>query len=567
GNGYFVHYSEGIYVGYKYFETRHATDESYNYDKDVVFPFGHGLSYTEFEKSIVDMSEKDGTISVEVEVKNIGSKAGKDVIEIYYNPPYTGAVEKSTVNLVAFKKTAELPPGKTETYTIEFSAEDMASYDYVVHNSYVLEQGDYEIMLCENSHTVIDSAVWSLDEDIIFNDDNAGKRATDRQTATAQFSDALYDGDYLTREWDSSSRAFTGPSAGDYVASQEILDAMQVRVPTDAELGLTEKDLPGIGVKLDKTIMLSEMSAVPYDDPKWEAFISQLTLDELINLSGNAGYHIGPLKRLGVPRAFTPDGPSSITASIYAGLMMGKNGGGITYPCPVVIASCWNEEVYYLMGTSVGKEARAIGFDGWYAPAMNTHRLPFDGRNFEYYSEDGVLAGYTAGNVVRGATDQGIICFIKHFALNDRESNCRSQLFTWSNEQAIREIYLKPFEMAVKKGGAMGAMSSFNYIGLHWAGAHRGLLTEVLRGEWGFRGAVISDAAMTEYMSPVMANYAGGNLSLDAFHAMGLPLPNHCDKLKAAANDPDTRIGTTRALYQSGKDILYAFSRTWGITG
>jgi len=563
--GYFVHYSEGIYVGYKYFETRHDTDNFYNYNADVAFPFGHGLSYTTFNKSIASMNESNGTVTLQVNVTNTGTRSGKDVIQIYYNPPYTGNIEKSTVNLIAFKKTKEIAAGATERYSISFKTEDMASYDYKINQCYVMEEGDYIISLRDNSHELLDSRIWRLSSAIIYNSGNNGARASDYQIAVNQFNDANGTGDYLTREWNPSSRAFTGPRAGDFTASQEVLNAMLSENPTDSSLGLRSSDMPATGVKLSKPIMLSEMVNVPYDNPKWNEFISQLNISEMANLSGNAGYHIEPLKRLGVPRVYTPDGPSSVTTSLYSGLMMGKNESGVTYPCPVVIASCWNEDVYYMMGSSAGKEAKAMGFGGWYAPAMNTHRLPFNGRNFEYYSEDGMLAGITSGNVVRGATEQRIIVFIKHFALNDRESNCRSQLFTWSNEQAIREIYLKPFELAVKNGGAMGAMSSFNYIGLKWAGAHPGLLTEVLRNEWGFRGVVVSDAAMGDYMNPVMAGLAGGNMSLDAFTAMGLGFIFGSDakKLENAANDPQTQIGTTRSLFQSSKNILYAISRTW----
>jgi len=269
--------------------------------------------------------------------------------------------------------------------------------------------------------------------------------------------------------------------------------------------------------------------------------------------------------RLGIPRLYTPDSPTGVANSLFSGLMMGRNHRGATFPAPIVVASTWNQDLQYLKGYSIGNEARAMKFGGWYAPAMNIHRTPFNGRNFEYYSESGVLSGITASNVVRGATDQGLVVFLKHFALNEREANTRSQLFTFSNEQAIREIYLRSFEMAVKDGGAMGVMSSFNYIGLSWAGAHSGLLTEVLRNEWGFRGVVISDAAMSEYMNPVMAAHAGGNMALDAFTALGLRFifGSDANVLRDAANDPYTQVGTTNALAQSSKNILYAVSRSW----
>nr|AGS52902.1 beta-glucosidase [uncultured bacterium contig00019] len=566
GAGYFVNYSEGIYVGYKYFETRHDTDPGYNYYADVMFPFGHGLSYTAFDKNIMAMNESDGVITVRVSVTNTGNAAGKDVIQIYYNPPYTGAIEKSTVNLVSFRKTNIIAPGQTEYYSLTFNVEDMASYDYANNGCYVLERGPYEIMLRENAHVLIDSETYTVRNDIVYNDAGGG-RTTDHQTAVNQFSGAYGNGDYLTRAWNANSRAFTGPRAEDFTASQEVLTAIAGNpIPTDAQLRLTSADMPPVGVNLGAVITLNDMSNVDYDDPKWNDFVSQLTLEELASLSGNGAWTISEIARLGVPLSRTPDGATSIGSSIYSGAIMGVDGNGVTYPIPVVIASTWNTEIAYIMGKSIAMEGKAIGFNGWYAPAMNTHRTPFSGRNFEYYSEDGFLAGMIAANVVEAVAEEGFITFIKHFALNDRETNCRSYLFTWSNEQAIREIYLKPFELAVKLGGSMGAMSSFNFIGATWAGAHEGLLTQVLRNEWGMKGLVITDAAIYPFQNPVAASYAGGNLHLDVMAAWN-PLMASRIRLVEAANDNNHRIGMTRNLQRNAKNILYAVSRTWYITG
>lgn len=570
GEGFFAQYGEGIYVGYKYFETRDDTDETYDYDSEVMYPFGHGLSYTTFDKKILAMNEEDGTITVRVEVKNTGDMAGKDTIQIYFCPPYTGAVEKSTVNLLTFQKTNLIQPGDSEVYSLSFDVEDMASYDENVNKAYILEKGDYEIMLCENAHTMIDSTVWSLEDDIIYNDENDGKRESDMQVATNQFDEALeeYKGDFLTREWKQESRAFSGPAEEDFVPSEKILDIINNgwHVPTDRELNLTEKDMPEIGVTLDETIMLSDMVGVPYDDPKWDEFVSQMTIEEMCNLSGNAGYHIEELERLGIPRTYSPDGPAGIGTSIYSGPAMAYEGNGVTYPCAMVLASTWNEDIALLMGTSVGNEAQSIGFNGWYAPAMNTHRTPFNGRNFEYYSEDGVLAGKIAKNVVKGVTDKGVACFIKHFAVNDRESNDRYQLFTWCSEQAMREIYLKPFEAAVKEGGCMGVMSAFNYIGTDWCGASSSLLNEVLRNEWGFQGAVVSDAALYDYMDPVIGLYSGQDMSLNMLTAM-MGLPGQGKTLEQACEDPERKIGVAKNLHQACKNISYTVAQTWKVTG
>ena len=562
--GFFNHYAEGIYVGYKYYETRHDTDPSYDYDAEVVYPFGHGLSYTTFDKKIMAMNVEDGVITVRVEVTNTGDVAGKDVLEIYFNAPYTGAIEKSTVNLVAFKKTNLIEPGTTEHYSIEFALEDMASYDYKVNKSYVLEAGDYVISLRDDAHTVVDEETWTLSNDIIYNDEHDGKRPSDQQTAVNQFDSALGQDDYLTRAWDESGRAFTGPLEEDYTADQSVIDALTWTNPTDAELGLTEADMPATGVKLDTTLMLSDMVGVDKDDPKWDEFVSQLTVEEMATLCTSGGYTIGAIDRLGVPLSATPDGPSGMMANAWSGPIMGVSGSGVTYPTEVVLASSWNQDLAELMGSTVGSEAQALGFSGWYAPGMNTHRTAFSGRNWEYYSEDGVLAGEIGGSVVKGATEKGVICYIKHFALNEREAENRQSLFTWSNEQAIREIYLKPFEIAVKKGGSLGVMSAFNYIGYEWCGGNSALLNQVLRNEWGFDGVVITDSNRYSYMYVDQMLYAGGDLSLDFMAAFKLPGgDDQKNRLLAAAENPDTKVGFTLELQRASKDILYAVSNTW----
>jgi beta-glucosidase len=252
----------------------------------------------------------------------------------------------------------------------------------------------------------------------------------------------------------------------------------------------------------------------------------------------------------------------AIASNTYSGPIMGVEGVGVTYPAPSVTASTWNPDAGYLMGISVGTEAQAFGYNGWYSPAMNIHRTPFNGRNFEYYSEDGVLSGKIAAQVVKGANEKGVITYIKHFALNERETGVRSTLFTWSNEQAIREIYLKPFEIAVKEGGSLGVMSSFNYIGLHWAGGHEGLLNQVLRNEWGFKGLVLTDAHMYEHMNPMQMLYEGGDVSLDVM-AIWKGGANNSKIWLEAAKDPSTQINTIKNLQRASKNTLYAVSRSW----
>ena len=556
--GFFVHYAEGIYVGYKYYETRAATDLSYNYNADVVYPFGHGLSYTSFNKDIMAMNEEDGVITVRVSVQNTGNRPGKDVIEIYYNPPYTSAIEKAAVNLVAFKKSNEIAPGDTEYYSLSFPVEDMASFDYKTNKAYMLEKGDYEIMLMENAHTRLDSVTWNLSRDIIYNDAHDGKRSSDQITAVNRLDDALGIDDYLTRSWNQSSRAFTGPQQADYIAGNDVLTAIYWTPPTDAQLGLSGSP-PSTGVNAN--LKLADMINIPYSDPKWDQFVSQLTIEEMSSLSANGAWQINGIERLGVPRSLTPDGSTGIFATTYSGAVMGTNGVGVTYPTPVLIASSWNEDIGLLMGASVGNEGQAYGYNGWYAPSMNTHRTAFNARNFEYYSEDGLLAGKIAASVVKGAREKGIITFIKHFAMNERERDCRDTMFTWSNEQAIREIYLKPFELAIKEGGSLGIMSAFNFIGHTWSGGNEALLKGIVRGEWGFEGVIITDAAIHPHMLPLQYLAAGGDLDLDVYGAWGVATINTA--LKNAAEAPDTRIWVTKELQRASKDILYAVSRSF----
>ncbi|MDR2071384.1 MAG: glycoside hydrolase family 3 C-terminal domain-containing protein [Treponema sp.] len=560
--GFFNHYAEGVYVGYKYYETRAATDPSYNY-REVVFPFGYGLSYTTFKEEIMAMQVNDGVVTLRVSVENTGKRPGKDVLEVYYRPPYTGNIEKAAVNLAAFKKTNLIAPGGIEYYTISFNVEDMASYDYRNNQCWVLEKGDYEILLMKDAHTKIGSETWTLGQDIVYKDGQNGKRSSDRTAAVNRLDDALGIDDYLTRSWDSGGRAFTGPRTADFTAGTSALDALvDWKAPTDAELGLSG-EAPAHSQTLAAPLRLADMVTVPYGDPRWDTFVSQLTLKEMSDLAGNGAWQINGIERLGIPRSLTPDGSTGIFATTYSGAVMGASGAGVTYPTPVVIASTWNEDVARLMGISVGSEGQAYGYNGWYAPSMNIHRTPFNARNFEYYSEDGVLAGKIAASVVAGAREKGMITFIKHFAMNEREENCRDKLFTWATEQAIREIYLKPFELAIKEGGALGIMTAFNYIGHTWVGGHEGILTGIVRDEWGFPGVIITDAAIHGHMIPLQWLAAGGDLSLDVGGAWTGGSGGHGSQLLKAAEDPASRIWATRALLRTSKDILYAVSRSW----
>ena len=536
--GYFLHYSEGIYVGYRYFETRAAVDPAYDYEKEVVWPFGFGLSYTSFEQKILSF---DGS-SLSVAVRNTGKRAGSCVVQCYVTAPYTGKIEKSAVSLVSFGKTGLLQPGEQCALTLQISQRNLASFD-TNRGVWVLEAGDYILSIRSDSHTSIDETTWSLEEELVL------------PGTASLFADA--DTDSLTRSFDPNHRAFTGPKDADFVADIAVLEAQEPHIPTDSELGLTVQPMMGKAAGL----LLEDMKDTVKDDPKWDTFISQLTLPELCDLCGNGAWQTRPIERLHIPATKAPDGSTSMSATVFSALVLGTNKAGITWPCPSVLAASFDTELAKELGNAVGIEGNAMGYQGWYAPSMNCHRTAFNSRNFEYYSEDPLLSGKIAANVVKQLQSHKIVPYIKHFALNERETNARDQLFTWCSEQAMREIYFLPFEMAVREGHSLGVMSSFNYIGHTWAGGNRALLTELLRKEWGFEGTVVTDACLYPYMNVAQMIYAGGSISLDT---LGGFMGGNCKRktLLAYAQQPERRIAMSVWLQQAAKDILYMVSRT-----
>ena len=479
----FVNYVEGIYVGYRWYETA-AKEGVIDYDKEVVYPFGYGLSYTSFEQTMGAISEKNGEITFDVTVKNTGSVAGKDVVEVYFDPPYeNGGIEKSSANLVAFAKTGELAPGASETVKISFSVEDMASFDYQTEKAYVLEAGDYEISINKDSHNKIDSKTYTVASTVVYGENN--KRSTDETAAVAQFAYAQGDVVYLSRadgfaNYDAATAApvnfemSADVKAGFY--NHTNYDPTKFNDPNDV--------MPTLGAKNGLTI--KDLRGKDYDDPSWEKLLDQLTLDDMLSLIGVGGYQSSAIDSVGKTQQIDCDGPASINNNFT-----GK--ASIGFPAGVVIAATWNVDLAKEFGRSIGRMADEMDVSGWYAPAMNIHRSAFAGRNFEYYSEDGFISGKMASNAIIGAAESGVYAFMKHFALNDQETNRLCMLCTWTNEQAMREIYLRPFELCVKEGKCMAVMSSFNYIGNKYAGATAELQRTVLRSEWGFRGMVLTD--------------------------------------------------------------------------
>ena len=500
---HFVNYTDGIYVGYKFYET--AAEGLIDYEELVQYPFGYGLSYTDFTQEMGEMvTGEDGTISFDVTVTNTGDVAGKDVVEVYYNPPYTnGGIEKASANLIAYDKTDMLEPGASQTLSISISAEDMASYDDEENGCYVLEEGEYVISINSDSHTVIDSQTYEVESTIVYDENNA--RSTDLVAAQNQFDFAKGELTYLSREngFENYEEAVAAP------ATYSMPEADKAGFVNNSNFEPEEDpdaQMPTTGAK--NNISILDLRGADYDDEKWEMLLDNLTIDEMVEMIALGGYQTAPAKSIDKIATTDCDGPAALNNN-FTGV------GSIGFPAGGMLANCWNEDLAYAFGENIGLMADDMNVSGWYAPAMNIHRSAFAGRNFEYYSEDALLSGKCAVNAVSGAWSQGVYAYIKHFALNDQETNRWEMLCVWADEQAIREIYLKPFEMCVKDGDATAVMSSYNYIGNQWAGACSPLLINVLRNEWGFRGSVLTDYfADFGYMDAERAIYNGGSTCL-----------------------------------------------------
>ena len=482
----FVNYVEGIYVGYKFYET--AADEGLiNYDDEVVFPFGYGLSYTSFTKEMSSITSDGTNLNFTVTVTNTGSAAGKDVVEIYSNPPYTnGGIEKASANLLDFAKTNELAPGESQTMEFSIPVEDLASYDYQTNGCYVLEAGDYIISANNDSHNVADSKTYTVASDIVYNESN--KRSSDAVAATNEFDFAEGEVTYLSRADGFANYAEATAAPANYEMS-DADKAVFYNAHSYTESGYEADDdanAEDITTGAKNGLKLVELRGVDYNDPKWDDLLDQMTIEDMQQLIGFGGYQTAAVTSIEKVRTNDCDGPASINNN-FTGV------GSVGFPAATLIGMTWSKELAYSFGDSIGEMANEMDTSGWYAPAMNIHRSAFAGHNFEYYSEDGVLSGAMASNAIKGAQEHGVYAFMKHFALNDQETNRTNMLCTWSNEQAIREIYLKPFEECVKGADCHAVMSSFNYIGNTYAGNCSALLNDVLRGEWGFVGMVLTD--------------------------------------------------------------------------
>lgn len=537
----FVNYSEGIYVGYKFYET--ASDEGLiNYDDTVAFPFGYGLSYTTFKQEMGKVSYKNGKISFDVTVTNTGDKAGKDVVEVYYNPPYTdGGIEKASKNLVAFEKTKKLEPGASQTVKIEFDDDDMASYDQKDAKAYVLEQGDYDISIQSDSHHVIDHQKVTVKDTVTYNSDSNTHNG-DAVAATNEFDYAAGDVTYLSRAGHFANYAKATAAPTNFSMSDEAKAEFTNNSNYDPKKYDNDSDeMPTTGAK--NGLKLYQMYGKDYDDADWDKLLDQLTFDDMDNLIANGGYGTPAVKSVGKIQLTDADGPASLNNN-FTGV------GSIGFPASTAFACAWNRDLAKQFGEMIGDMAHDMHVAGWYAPAMNIHRSAFSGRTFEYFSEDSLLSGAMASNEIAGAKSKGVYSFMKHFALNDQETKRTEMLCTWTNEQAMREIYLKPFEMSVKEGGAQAVMSSFNYIGNTYAGADSALLQTVLRGEWGFKGFVLTD-------------YFGGYGYQNADQEVRAGNDSMLATTKITNHITDKSATSVKAMRQAAHNILYTAANSW----
>ena len=601
-NYYYVNYSEGIYVGYRYYETRYEdvvlgreNVGEYDYKNTVIYPFGYGLSYTKFQWSDFTMSNADsnGNIKISVKVTNVGERTGKDVVQIYGQAPYKGNVEKSSVLLVGFAKTSDLAPGESQIVNITVSLKDLTSYDTSANGGkggYILDEGNYYLTAASNAHEAINSILAVKDNAeacqvdyskiVESKQDDSAALATENMVgihvqgdydsttySTAgeglavienHFDDAsLADAKYLTRNnWtmmdndglrygyisDIVSRAEVGGKQFRAEASAELVAALKSFFSLNPNEG---QEIVNVTFGAEQKVDLIDLRGLPYDDPLWETLLDQISYSELSKLIDECGYCSPAVDSMNKPKVTDLDGPAGLNDIIAHGSMpIGEGLQAMTWPTQYMLACTWNITLAEEMGRGIAEDGLYSGTCGWYGPGMNIHRTPVAGRNFEYYSEDAFLSGVFGKAEVNGAAQKGMYAFIKHFALNDQETHRDERgIATFAEEQAIREIYLKPFEMTIidntveifyneavldENGDVVGyekrtttvpaataVMTSFNRIGATWAGGHYGLITEVLREEWGFNGFVLTDyevgSGKGSYMDTLQSLAAGGD--------------------------------------------------------
>lgn len=582
GDKYLV-YGEGIYVGYQYYETRYedvvlGNEDAANYDyaTAVQFPFGFGSSYTSFEWSDYTVTENDSSFEVAVTVANTGDVAGKDIVQVYLQSPYTdydkaNGVEKPSVKLAGYAKTSELAAGDTETVTVTVPKESLKSYDSDGFGTYILDAGDYYLAAGENSHAALNNILAAKgfttadgmdadgDADLAFvstvDATDSTTYATSQATGnpiTNEFADVdirAYDDafSYLSRS-DWTGTWPTTYADGEWDAPSEMLAALEIQDVEDAAAVA-----PTLETVSDEYGQLSAATLIgeDLDNPIWDALLGQASAEEIDLLTRVGGYATQTVESITLPGTVDKDGPAGISGTLVGG------DSGVGYPTPIVLASTYNDELALAMGTAVGNESIELGVTGWYAPSMNIHRSPYSGRNFEYYSEDALLSGTMGAAVVEGAQSKGVLVFVKHFALNDQETN-RVGGSVFANEQSTRELYLAPFEITVREADARGIMDSMNRIGATWSGAHAGLITNTLRNEWGFAGVVVTDQASFSVFA--YEDYRAGL-------AAGTDLWLNTDAALWALTDDQVTPTVLANQQRAAKSIAYAVTNSNAMNG
>ena len=537
----FINYNENIYVGYKFYETA-AKEGVIDYDKVVQYPFGYGLSYTAFTQTMSDLKVNGSEISFTVTVTNTGAKAGRDTVQVFYEPPYyNGGIEKASANLLDFEKTAVLQPGESQTVTFSFLSEDMASYDETGKGCYVLESGDYVISVNDDSHNILDKRTYSLSSEVRF--DESHPRSSDDLPAVNRLQDARGDVTYLSRadHFANYAEAAAAPASTEMAEKYIAGYHLNSNYDPNAYIDPTEQ-MPATGVPGKMTIY--DVRGRSYDDPSWDKLLDQLTVDEMSNMIALAGYQTPAIDSIKKVQNIDSDGPAAINNNF-------TGAGSLGFPIEVVIACSWSKQVAEAWGEVMGQMAQEMGSTGWYAPAVNTHRSAFTARNYEYFSEDGVLAGIMAGCGVKGALSRGVYSTVKHFAMYDSNGK---MVCAWATEQSMREIYLKPFEIAVKAYGANGIMESWAFLGNKWVGEISALNNDILRGEWGFRGFIVSDFFRNNGHGFMNADMALAN-GVDAMLSTYAGGPNQVTDKTAASN--------VKYMRTAAKNILYTTSGSW----
>ena len=579
----YMAYAEGIYVGYRYYETRYEdvvlgneARSNYDYTKQVAYPFGYGLSYTDFTWSDYSIKKADGGFDISVKVTNTGKTAGKDVVQLYMQSPYTdydkaNGIEKASVELVGYAKTDTLKAGASETVTVHVDQESMKTYDSAGEGTYIMDAGDYYLAVGTDAHNALNNILAAKGKTTadgmtengnaalaakhtVHSQDNttyAKSAATDEKISN-QFDDVdltTYDNSftYLSRsDWTGSWPATYAD--GKWTASQKFLDALTIDTAQSEpeQKPTTDTDNPSYG-KLNASMLMD----TDYADESWSALIGQMSVKELDQLVRIGGYATKSVSSTQLPATTDKDGPAGISSTLVGGE------SGMGYPSEIVIAATWNSDLAESFGKAIGEDSLALKVAVWYGPACNIHRNPYGGRAFEYFSEDSYLSGAMCAKVVAGAGSKGVVSTVKHFALNDQETN-RMGGAIFANEQTIRQLYLRPFEMSVRDGGATAMMASMNRIGSRWAGGHKGLMTNTLRGEWGFNGFVVTDQASYSVFA-----YEDLREGLEA----GTDLWLNTDAGLWKLPDDDMTDGVIANMQRAAHNISYAISRSNAMNG